>query len=138
MKRFYFWVATVLAVYSWAIAAAWLFVPSVPVWGWGLVGGAEVVSMGQRVGILVAGLGLSLFLVRREPPSRARRAVTIGFLVAWFGAAVVSAVAFATGVAGIGMLATVFIEVVAAGILAFAEFGSRSQASRAAPATSSR
>ncbi|MER7975422.1 hypothetical protein ABTX35_41565, partial [Streptomyces sp. NPDC096080] len=82
MNRFYFWVATVLAVYSWAIAAAWLFVPSIPVWGWGLVGGAEVVSMGQRVGILVAGLGLSLFLVRREPPSRARRAVTIGFLVA--------------------------------------------------------
>ena len=131
MSRAYFWVATVLAIYSWAIAAMWFLAPAVPIWGWGLSGGAEVVSMGQRTAVGVAGLGVALFLVRREPPSRARRAVTIGVLAAWFAWAGVSAVAFASGITGVGMLTTVGIEVVAATALAVAEFGSRKPTSPA-------
>lgn len=48
MSRAYFWVSTVLAIYSWAIAAMWFLAPAVPIWGWGLSGGSEVVSMGRR------------------------------------------------------------------------------------------
>lgn len=132
MRRVYVWVATVLAIYSWMIAAAWLVAPSVPISWWGMGAGEEVVSQGRRVAVFVAGLGVALFLVRREPPSRARRAVTAGFLVAWFGAAAVSAFAFASGIAGAGMLATAVIETVAAAALGVAEFarGGRDHESR--------
>ncbi len=122
MRRVYVWVATVLAIYSWMIAAAWLIVPSVPVSFWGMAGDAAAVSQGRRVAVFVAGLGVALFLVRREPASRARRAVTLGFAVAWLGAAAVSVSAFATGIAGAGMLATAVIEAVAAAALCVAEF----------------
>ncbi|GAA1761666.1 hypothetical protein [Agromyces humatus] len=133
MSRRYFWVATILAVYCWLIPVAWLVAPSVPLTSWGLEIEPVAAWFGFRAGVGTAGFGIALFLVRREPPSRGRLAVSVAFIAAWLTYAAVGVYSVITDAAGVGLLATVGVEIVVAAALAWAEFGTRRRAKRNAP-----
>ncbi len=130
MSRAYFWVATILAVYCWLITVAWLVAPSVPLTSWGMEFEPESVAFGLRGGVATAAFGVALFLVRREPPSRGRLAVSVAFIGAWLCYAAVGVYMVITDVSGVGMLATVGVEIAAAAALAWAEFGASRRAKR--------
>lgn len=134
MSRAYFWVATILAVYCWLIPVAWLVAPSVPLSSWGVEIEPVTAMFGLRASVGTAGFGVALFLVRREPPSRGRLAVSVAFIFSWLTWAAVGVYSVIAGTAGAGILATVGIEIVAAAALAWAEFGTRRRAERPAPA----
>ncbi len=134
MSRAYFWVATILAVYCWLIPLAWLVAPSVPLTSWGLEVEPVAAWFGLRASIGTAGFGVALFMVRREPPSRGRLAVSVAYIAAWLTWAAYGVYSVITGAAGVGLLATVGIEIVTAAVLAWAEFGTRRRAERHAPA----
>ena len=128
MSRAYFWVATILAVYCWRIAVARLVAPSVPLTFWGMEIEPESVSFGLRGGVATAGFGVAPFLVRRETPSRGRLAVSVAFIVASLGYAAVGVYSVITDAAGVGMLASVGVEIAAAAALAWAEFAATRRA----------
>ncbi|MGR0319647.1 hypothetical protein [Agromyces sp. ZXT2-3] len=133
MSRAYYWVATILAVYCWLIPLAWLVAPSVPLTSWGLEIEPVAAWFGLRASVGTAGFGIALFLVRREPPSRGRLAVSVAFIATWLTWAAYGVYSVITGAAGVGLLATVGVEIVAAAVLAWAEFGTRRRAERNAP-----
>ena len=129
-SRTYFWVATILAVYCWLIPVAWLVAPSVPLASWGMELEPESVAFGLRGGVATAAFGVALFMVRREPRSRGRLAVSVAFIGAWICYAALGVYMVITDVAGVGMLATVGVEIAAAAVLAWAEFGASRRAKR--------
>jgi peptidoglycan/LPS O-acetylase OafA/YrhL len=129
-SRAYFWVASILAVYCWLITVAWLVAPSVPLTSWGMEIEPDSAAFGLRGGVATAAFGVALFLVRREPRSRGRLAVSVAFIGAWLFYAAVGVYMVITDVSGVGMLATVGVEITAAAALAWAEFWASRPAER--------
>ena len=64
----------------------------------------ESVAFGLRGGVATAAFGVALFLVRREPRSRGRLAVSVAFIGAWLCYAAVGVYMVITDVSGVGML----------------------------------
>lgn len=114
MRQLFFWTATSYAVFLWIVTLSWVVVPSMILAVWNLPADDAGFSIGLRVGGLTFGWGLALFLARRQPPSPARRAISYGSAAANLAAALGGVYSFWTGLAGVGILLPVVIEVATA------------------------
>lgn len=132
------WVATFFAVFFWAVTASWVFLPSELMAFSGLPAddGAGLAN-GLRIGGMLLGWGVMLFLARREPPSRARNAIAIGSAVGLYGFLLVGLYLLIAGIVGPGMLTSMAVELLGgtAFLLTLREPVARRTAGRAAEHT---
>jgi hypothetical protein len=101
-----------------ALAAIWIGAPQFILWIWQIDGSQPALLMARRGGALFAGLAIMMLLARDAERSPARSAVAVGFSVSCAALAALGVYEFASGHAGVGMLAAAAVESVLA--LAFA------------------
>ncbi|MNP38369.1 hypothetical protein D3C76_1318770 [compost metagenome] len=92
------------------LALAWGFVPDRMLADWGIEYSLGVGLIARRTAVLFAALGLMFFLLRNQPPSATRRALSNAFMVACWGLAVLGFGEWLNGHAGPGILLAVGVE----------------------------
>jgi hypothetical protein len=88
--------------------------PSVFVWMWQIEPGSGTDMVARRCGALFAGIAVILYRVRASGPGPERDAIAIGFAVGCVLLAVTGLQALYSGVAGLGILLAVAVELLLA------------------------
>jgi len=94
-----------------ALALTWIFAPHLLLSNWGVELSSSVGLVSRRGAALYAGIGVMFFSARNAAPSPSRSALLKGAVVACLMLAALGVFELATGHAGVGILAAVFIEV---------------------------
>ncbi len=104
-------VATAAAFVCGLLGALWLAVPQVPLAIFQIDAGDGTLLVGQRGGVLFAGLAVVFAGSRRAPPSASRLALAKGFMVSCVLLAALGMVGFARGQSGYGIWLAIVTEI---------------------------
>ncbi|MGE8064291.1 hypothetical protein [Pseudomonas sp. NPDC089569] len=92
------------------LAVVWGLLPDWLLATWDIEYSLAVGLMARRTATLFAALAVIFFLVRNEPASSTRRALSIGFMIGCWGLAILGFAEWLNGHAGPGILLAVGLE----------------------------
>jgi glucose dehydrogenase len=119
---------TLTALLFFALSALLMFRPAVVLANWGVGFDESIGLVCRRTAALYAGVGLMLFLARKEEPSPARSALVSGFVFICVLLSGLGAFELASGRVNSGILPAVLIEVALAIAYLFVACTERSNA----------
>lgn len=102
--------STLTATLCLLLTLVWGLVPEQLLAFWDVEFSLATGVIARRVAVLFAALGVMFFLLRNEPPSSARSALSIGFVVGCWGLGVLGFCEWLNGHAGPGILLAVAVE----------------------------
>ncbi|MHC8299970.1 hypothetical protein [Pseudomonas sp. ZS1P83] len=102
--------STFTSILCFLLALVWGLMPDGLLSLWSLEYSLAVGVVARRSAVLFATLGVMFYLVRNEPPSSTRHALSNGFMVGCWGLAAVGFGEWLNGHAGPGILLAVVVE----------------------------
>jgi hypothetical protein len=102
--------STLTAALCLLLALAWGVMPDRLLATWDIEYSLAAGLIARRIAVLFAALGVMFYLVRNQPPSATRQALTNGFVVGCWGLATLGFGEWLNGHAGPGILIAVGVE----------------------------